>query len=91
MPRSLRLVSRPRDVHARALWQGNTMREVCDLPGDCMIERTGTEWLLQLLCKLYENQRARTSCGMRNVLFLHNELTYSKPAPNDGGFETLPC
>jgi hypothetical protein len=54
------------------------MREVCDLTGDCMIERTGTEWLLQLqlLCKLYENlskgKEIITNAGAVNRLISDN-------------------
>uniref|UniRef100_A0ACD5YVZ4 Uncharacterized protein n=1 Tax=Avena sativa TaxID=4498 RepID=A0ACD5YVZ4_AVESA len=44
--------------HARNLW--SAMKEVWDLPGDKMLNQGGTEWLLQLLSKITEEQRART-------------------------------
>jgi hypothetical protein len=64
---------------ARGLWQA--MRTVWDLPAEEMIVHTGTEWLLHLLARISETQRAMTLMIIWRIWHCHNEITHDKPMP----------
>jgi hypothetical protein len=69
--------------HARSLWLA--MKEVWELPSDDMMKQTGTEWLLQLLTSISENQRVHTMMIVWRVWHNHNEMTHDKPCPSIEG------
>ena len=65
--------------HARSLWLA--MKEVWDLPSDELLQPTGPEWLLQILCHITEDQRAMMLMTLWHIWHAHNEITHDKPCP----------
>jgi hypothetical protein len=68
---------------ARNFW--SLMRTVWILPPEDCIIHTGREWLLNLLSKLSETQRAMTLMIIRRIWHIHNEITHDKPMPSMEG------
>jgi hypothetical protein len=69
--------------HARNLWLA--MREVWELPPDELLIDTGKEWLLHLLRRLSEVQRAMTLLTLWRIWHTHNEITHDKSCPSVEG------
>jgi hypothetical protein len=62
---------------ARNMW--GAMRSIWSLPRENEITNTGTEWLIHLLPRLTEMQRAMTLMALWRVWHIHNEITHAKP------------
>jgi hypothetical protein len=61
------------------------MHTIWPLPSEESIECTGKEWLLHLLSKLPETQRAMVLMVIWRIWHVHNEITHSKPMPSIEG------
>lgn len=62
--------------HARQLW--SAMSEVWSLPEFKQVKNSGSEWLLQLVNQVPDEQRAPLMLTVWRIWYAHNEMTHDK-------------